>query len=122
VELQFQIVWRARVPVVYCLGRLVYGEETQELGRTLRRLLEDNKQIVLQLAAVSQIDSGGVGELGAIFLAAHRRDAEIRLACLSPRVAEVLRITGLEQLFQIHPSEDDAVAAFHWPAITQKVS
>ncbi|HXZ82007.1 MAG TPA: STAS domain-containing protein [Terriglobales bacterium] len=119
-ELAFQVVWHARVPVVYCLGRLVYGEETQEFGRTLRRLLDDNKQLVLQLAAVSQIDSGGVGELGAVFLAAHRRDAKIRLACLSPRVAEVLRITGLEQLFQIYASEEEAIAAIQGTTMAQK--
>ncbi|HMK30377.1 MAG TPA: STAS domain-containing protein [Terriglobales bacterium] len=119
-ELEFRIVWRRSVAVVYCRGRLIYGEDTRELGRALRHLLESSKQVVLQLAAVSQIDSGGVGELGAAYLAAHRRDAEISMASLSPRVSEVLRITGLEQLFQIHPSEEEAVEAFLLPAAMQK--
>jgi len=45
-------------------------------------------------------------------VAAHNREAEIKLAALSPRVREVLRITALEWLFEIHNSETEAVEAF----------
>ena len=81
-----------------------------------RQLLNTNKQIVLQMAGVTQIDSGGVGALGEAYIAAHNRDAEIKLAALSSRVAEVLRITGLDLLFDIYTSETDAVKAFFSPS------
>lgn len=64
------------------------------------------------MAEVSQIDSGGVGALGAAFVAAHNRGAEIKLAELHPRVADVLRITGLDLMFDIHKSEGEALGAF----------
>lgn len=112
VELALQVVSLANIGVIRCRGRLIYGLEAAELIITVRQLLNTTKQIVLQLAGVTQIDSGGVGALGEAFVAAHNRDAEIKLAALSPRVAEVLRITGLDMLFDTHGSEAEAIEAF----------
>jgi len=44
--------------------------------------------------------------------AAQNREAEIKLAALHPRVAEVLRLTDLELLFDIRNSESEVLAAF----------
>src|SRR5579864_7951342 len=112
VELALQIVSQENVAVIRCRGRLIYGQESDEFVRTLRQLLDTTQRIVLQLADVTQIDSGGVGALGGAFVTAHRREAEIKLAALSPRVADVLRITALDRLFEIHGSEADAIDAF----------
>jgi len=111
-ELELQIASHEKVSIIRCRGRLTYGPEAEELARAGRQALETSKKIVLQMADVTQIDSGGVGALGAVFIAAHNRDAEIKLAALHPRVAEVLRITGLDLLFDIRESESEAVTAF----------
>ena len=59
------------VAVIRCRGRLICGQEAAELVRTFRQLLDTTKQIILQLADVTQIDSGGVGALGEASVAAH---------------------------------------------------
>ncbi len=111
-DLEIQVASRENVSILRCRGRLIYGPETAELVRAARQAFEATKQIVLQMADVIQIDSGGVGALGTAFIAAHNREAEIKLAALQPRVAEVLRITGLDLLFDIRESESEALAAF----------
>ena len=120
-ELEVQIASQAGVGVIRCRGRVIYGQEASELIRAVRQLLETSKQIVLQLAEVTQIDSGGIGALGEAFMAAHNKQAEIKLAALSPRVAAVLRITGLGQLFDRHNSETEAVEAFVRPSRAEAV-
>ena len=112
VELALQIASCEHVSVLRCRGRLTYGPETAEFVRAARQALESTKEIVVQMAEVTHIDSGGVGALGSVLITARRQNAEIKLAKLHPRVAEVLRITGLDLLFDIHPSESEAVAAF----------
>jgi anti-sigma B factor antagonist len=112
VDLELQIASYENVSVLRCRGRLTYGPESVELVRAARQALETTKEIVLQMADVTQVDSGGVGALGSVLITARKRDAEIKLAALQPRVAAVLRITGLDLLFDIHPSESEAVAAF----------
>jgi len=112
VSLEFQIVSYESVSVLRCRGKLTYGPETNELISTARQVLETTKEVVLQMAEVTQIDSGGVGALGSVLISARHRNAEVKLATLHPRVAEVLRITGLELLFDIRTSESEAIAAF----------
>jgi anti-sigma B factor antagonist len=104
VELELQIAAFENVSLLRCRGRLTYGPETVEFVRATRQTLETTKEIVLQMAEVTRIDSGGVGALGSVLITARKRNAEIKLAMLHPRVAEVLRITGLELLFDIHTS------------------
>ena len=111
-NLEIQIASNENVLILRCHGRLIYGPETAELVRATRQGLETTKDIVLQMANVTQIDSGGVGALGTAYIAAHNREAEIKLAALHPKVAEVLRITGLDLLFHIYDSEGEAIAAF----------
>jgi anti-sigma B factor antagonist len=114
-ELRLETVARNGVAILRCHGRLAYGEATAELDHAVRVLFDSSKQIVLQLANVSMMDSGGVGTLGALFMAAHNRGAEIKLAALSPRVEEVLRVTGLSVLLDTYDDEQEAVEAFLHP-------
>jgi len=111
-DFELKVTTKQNVTVVYCRGRLVFGPEATEFTRAVRQVLGVAKEIVLQMADVTHIDSSGVGALGAAFTTAHKREAEIKLAALHPRVVEVLRITGLELLFDIRKSESEAVAAF----------
>jgi anti-sigma B factor antagonist len=111
-EFEVQYGSRDNVSILRCRGRLIYGPEAEEFVRAVRQALQSGKEIVLHMADVTQIDSGGVGALGTAFTSAHNRGAEIKLAALNPRVAEVLRITGLELLFDRRDSESEAIAAF----------
>ena len=111
-DLEIQVASNEKVSILRCRGRLIYGPEAAELVRAARQALEKTKKIILQMADVTQIDSGGIGALGTALIAAHNREAEIKLAALHPRVAEVLRITGLDLLFDIRGSEGEALAAF----------
>jgi len=52
-----------KVVVVRCCGRFVAGEEAQFLQAEVQRLTHLTKNVVLQLAEVNYIDSGGLGVL-----------------------------------------------------------
>ena len=47
------------VTVVDCNGRIVFGEESALIRDTLKQLIKENSQIVLNLSGISYIDSGG---------------------------------------------------------------
>ncbi len=49
------------VAVVDCNGRIVFGEESALLRDTLKQLIQEKNQIVLNLSGISYIDSGGLG-------------------------------------------------------------
>jgi len=100
------------VTVVSCTGRIVFGEEATALRDQLKRTLSTSRSIVLNLAGVSYIDSGGLGTLVGVYSSARSQGADIKLTGLGPRVRDVLQITKLVTVFETYDSEPQAVAAF----------
>jgi anti-sigma B factor antagonist len=70
--------------------------------------------LLVDLRAVTFLDSTGLGVLVGAAKAAHGAGGSLRLVCASPRVLRLLRITGLTNAFAVHP--DVASALDHWPA------
>lgn len=101
------------VTVVLCSGRIVFGEESTALRDKVKSLLaEGNKKIVLNLGGVSYIDSGGLGVLVSLFTSAKAAGGDIKLANLTQRVGDLLQITKLLTVFEVHEGEQKAVESF----------
>ena len=100
------------VAVVDCDGRLVFGEESASLRDAVRSLLLMNKHIVLNLGGVSYIDSGGLGTLVALYTTAQNSGGAIRLASLTKWVGDLLQVTKLVTVFEVHETVEQAVNSF----------
>jgi anti-sigma B factor antagonist len=114
-ELRLDVARQADVAVVRCRGRIVFGEEVDELRLTVLALLKETNRLVLRLAGIEQIDSEGLAALVGLFISARNRGGELKLADLSPKTRELLRVTRLDQVFEIYKSESDAVESFLHP-------
>ncbi len=100
------------VTVVYCSGRIVFGEEAAELRERIKEMLATIRQIVLNLGGVSYIDSGGLGTLVGLYTSARASGGEIKLANLTQRVQDQLQITKLVTVFEVYDSEEKAINSF----------
>ena len=100
------------VTVVYCSGRIVFGDETASLRETVKNLMAENKQLVLNLGGVSYIDSGGLGTLVGLYTSAKAAGGNVKLANLTQRVRDQLVLTKLVTVFEFYDSEEQAVASF----------
>ncbi|QXC60107.1 STAS domain-containing protein [Aquihabitans sp. G128] len=81
------------------------------LREQLIRLVNDERfRIVVDLEGVDFIDSTGLGVLIGALKRVRTHDGDLVLVCTEPRIVKVFEITGLNQVFQIHASLDDAVA------------
>jgi anti-sigma B factor antagonist len=98
--------------VLNCDGRIVFGEESAELRDTVRGLIGQSKQIVLNLGGVSYIDSGGLGTLVALYTTAHNAGGAIKLSNLTPRVGDLLQVTKLLTIFEVYDTEEEAIQSF----------
>jgi anti-sigma B factor antagonist len=101
------------ITVVTCVGRIVFGEESTALRADLKRILATSKKVILNLADVTYIDSGGLGMLVGVYSSARASGADIKLCGLGQRVRDVLQITKLVTVFEVYDSEQQAIAAFH---------
>lgn len=101
------------VTVVEAVGRIVLGEETNILREQVKAMLASgSKKIVLNLAQVDFIDSSGLGALVGLHSTAQAQGAKIRLANITKRFHELLLITKLLTVFDVYPSEPEAVRSF----------
>ena len=89
------------------------GEESNILREKLKGLLaEGKKKIVLNMAGIKYIDSAGLGTLVAAHVSAKTQGASVRLCKLGEKFHEVLQITRLLTVFEVHDTEAAAVSSF----------
>jgi len=111
-QLQLDVVRKAEVAVVRCRGRIVFGQEVDELRLIVLSLLKETNHVVLHLGGIEQIDSEGLAGLVGLFSSARNRSGELKLADLSPKCRELLRVTRLDEVFGTYKSLDEAMASF----------
>jgi anti-sigma B factor antagonist len=97
---------------IECSGRIVFGEESSLLRDEVKKAIQENKRIVLNLGEVNYIDSGGLGTLVALQTTAQNAGVTIRLANLTKRVGDLLQVTKLLTVFDVRDSEYDALESF----------
>ena len=100
------------IVVVDCAGRIVFGEETAELRDQVKALITAGSRIILNLAEVTYIDSGGLGTLVALYTTARNARGAVKLARLTQRVGDLLQVTKLLTVFEVYNSEEEAVQSF----------
>ncbi|HET6176193.1 MAG TPA: STAS domain-containing protein [Candidatus Sulfotelmatobacter sp.] len=101
------------IAVVRCRGRIVFGEEADDLRRVVLSLLKETQRIVLNLVWIEYIDSSGLGTLVASFISARHYGAEIKFAAVSPRARRLLADTRVDRLFEVYDSTEEAVKSFY---------
>jgi len=101
------------VGVVELSGRIVLGEESNAMREQIKGMLAaGQKKIVLNLADVSYIDSAGLGALVAAHHSARTQGASLKLAHLGQKFQEILQVTKLLTVFEVHDTESAAVRSF----------
>jgi anti-sigma B factor antagonist len=94
-------------------GYLTGGDETEELEQTIRSLGEGgNKHLVINLSETQHLNSTALG----VLISAHsnyvRRGGQMKLCSVDKRIENIFVITKLSLVFDVYPSEEQAIASF----------
>ena len=104
---------RGDVVILDLQGKLTAGLGDQILRETLDELLAENwRKILLNLSAVTFLDSAGLGELVAGLKTARNLGADLKVLKASERVKTTLSLARLLPVFEVHEDEEAAVRAF----------
>jgi anti-sigma B factor antagonist len=94
-------------------GKILLGEGDVQLKRKIDELIErQEQQLLLNLANVPYMDSGGLGEIVRSYTTVKRAGGELKLLGVTKRINDLLTITKLVTVFEIFDSEDEAVKSF----------
>ena len=94
----------------------VGGEIDVYTAPVLREHLDEHiaagrNHLVVDLGGVTFMASTGLGVLVGRLKLVRAANGSMRLVCSSDRILSVFSITGLDKVFQMFPSVDDALAA-----------
>jgi anti-sigma B factor antagonist len=101
------------VTVIELKGKVTIGSGDVDLRNAVHTLLDQGrKKLVLNMEELKYMDSSGVGELVSTYTTVSNRDGQLKVANLSSKILDLLQITQLLQVFDVHTSVDEAVADF----------
>jgi anti-sigma B factor antagonist len=99
------------VTVICCKGRIAYGIEAAALSGEIAELGPQTRRVVIDLSGVEIIDAAGLGALISVALTAQARQCSIKLAAPSNLIRQLLELTKLTSVFEVHPTLDAATVA-----------
>jgi anti-sigma B factor antagonist len=109
--LNINVSERDHVTLLEVTGR-IDSMNANQLGEALNQTIDSGRlQIVLDLSNVDYMSSAGLREIVSA-LKKVRSTGDLRLAQPSPRVREVLEMAGLDTIFQIYPTQNEAVGSY----------
>ena len=101
------------VSIVDVTGKITLGEGASALRDLLQKLAAaGHKKVLLNLANVTYIDSAGIGELVSAYTSLTNQGGTLKLLGLTNRIKDLLQITKLYTVFDVHETETHAVRSF----------
>ena len=101
------------ITVLDLSGRITLGEGSVTLRDAVHDVLaKGSKKILLNLENISYIDSSGIGEMVSAFTSVKNAGGELKLLNLTKKVHDLLQITKLYTVFDVHEDEAHAVRSF----------
>ena len=102
------------IAIVDITGQLRLGEGTGKLRDLVQQLVKDGyRRILLNLNGVVHIDSSGIGELMSNYTTLRNQGGELKLMNLNKNVRNLLQVTRLYTIFDVHDDQATALKAFH---------
>ena len=101
------------VVVLDLSGKLALGDGDGLLKDKVHSLVfQGSKEIALNLAALSYMDSAGLGELISVHSTATRNGGHIKIFNLTKRISDLLAITKVLTVFDVFDSEQETLQSF----------
>jgi len=101
------------VRIVELSGKITIGSGDVKIRELIdESLAAGKKNIVLDLAGVSTIDSSGIGEMVACYTTVTKKGGHLKLLRLSPKINDILQVTQLITVFDVFDDEAEAVRSF----------
>jgi anti-sigma B factor antagonist len=102
-----------KVTVLNVSGKITLGEGDMLLKDKLHSLLnQGRKDVLLNLAQVSYVDSAGLGAIVGAYTTMTREGGSLKLANVTGKLQDLLSITKLLTVFDTFDSEEEALRSY----------
>ena len=107
--LETQVRILETIPIVDVRGELI-GHTGPQLRQAIRDAASRSSQVLVNLCAVDSMDSSGLGMLLDMVKGGIPAGTSLHFCACSRRVQRLFEITNLDRVFDVHESEEEALA------------
>jgi len=101
------------ITILQLKGQMVLDDGDIPLRKDIDSLIEHGHvNLVFDMRDISRLDSAGIGTLVSSYLATHRHGGTVKLLHVPPRAGTLLKISHLDDVFEIYDTEDAAMRSF----------
>lgn len=101
------------VRIIKLAGKITIGSGDVKIRELIDSAVAEGKRnIVVDLAGVTSIDSSGIGELVACYTTVAKKDGQLKLLRMSPKINDIMQVTQLITVFDVFDDEQEALASF----------
>jgi anti-anti-sigma factor len=97
--------------VLHCQGRMIFHREARALSSIVAEVLPSARRMVVDLAGIDSIDSGGLGELVLTHMWAQAAGFSLKFASPKKSVRHLFEITNLISVLDMYTCVPEALAA-----------
>jgi anti-sigma B factor antagonist len=102
-----------QLAVVIIDDKLMTDEHIQMLQNAVKELIkEECKDVVIDLSRVKRINSSGLGSLITIYSLISSVEGTLKIGGMNEFVKNVMNITKLNDIFEIFPTQEDAIKSY----------
>jgi len=110
------------ITVLDLSGKLTIGEGAQLLKDKSESLVfQGRKSVIVNLAGVPYIDSGGLGQLVACYTTLAKAGGRLTLLNVGTRNHDLLSITKLVSVFETFDNEPEAIASYAGTSVPEGI-
>jgi anti-sigma B factor antagonist len=110
--LDFNVSHSDPVTLIEASGR-IDSSNANQLGEALTGVIDEgHTQLVLDLSGVGYMSSAGLREIVSALKKLRRVSGDLRIAQPSPRVVEVIEMSGLDSEIQVFASQAEAINSY----------
>lgn len=101
------------VEIISLQGKITIGAGDSQLREVITNAVNNGKnKILLDMSGVTTIDSSGIGELVGSYTTVTNRGGKLKLLHLPAKLNELLHVTQLITVFEVHENEQEAISSF----------
>jgi anti-sigma B factor antagonist len=104
---------QGKVVILDIYGAISMGESKEKFVNKMDSLLlQQESNVLLNLAGINYVDSTGIGELVGYMSKFTQNNRHLKILKPHERVKKLLNITKLDTIFEIFEDEEEAVKSF----------
>jgi anti-sigma B factor antagonist len=101
------------IVVLEMAGRITLGNDCRQVEWTTKKLVDEKQtKVIFDLSGVTHLDSTGIGIIVTVAGQMKKAGGQLRVAGANEHVAQLLRMTSVDQIVALHPDATAAAASF----------